>query len=140
MVGVMFDSIKDILAMVALGASGISVYIGLKTKSDKAEIKNEYKDLISDRSKAIYERMDREITKVEETIKSSINLKYHHIDQIKKQANEIENFVMAEIKVLKSQIADRDRRLDKLEEKIDQVNNKLIDIREIIIGIAKGQK
>jgi len=136
----MFDSIKDILAMVALGASGISVYIGLKTKSDKAEIKNEYKDLISDRSKAIYERMDREITKVEETIKSSINLKYHHIDQIKKQANEIENFVMAEIKVLKSQIADRDRRLDKLEEKIDQVNNKLIDIREIIIGIAKGQK
>jgi phage-related tail protein len=143
----MLDGLKDVLTAIALGSSAISVYVSLKSKADKAEIKSDFKEMLSDRTKLIYDRIESEIDKVEETIKSSINLKYHHIDQIKKQTNEIENFVMAEIKVLKTQIAERDIRLDKLEKKIDDLglkmqdqfnhlNERIMDIRELIIGMA----
>lgn len=146
--GMMFESLRDVLALFALGASVVSGYMSIRSRAEKAEIKGEFSEMLSQRTKQIYDRLETENDKIETNIKAFMELKSHHVEEIKKQTNEIENFVMGEIKVLKTQIHERDLRSDKLEKKIDefgekmqaqftQLSERIMDIRELIIGIAK---
>ena len=53
--------------------------------------------------------------------------------------HEIEKYVHAEIRVIKQQIADRDVRLDKVEQKIDSLTNIVQEIRLMLIKIHGNQ-
>lgn len=143
----MFEHLKEFLGTIAIVLSGLAAYIALREKATVAELRNQYSNDMSQRTAKLYEKIEIEIEKIEATIKATAELKYNHLEQVQRQTNEIENFVMAEIKVLKTQIAERDIRLDKFEKKIDELNSRMqdnfnhlneriMDIRELIIGMA----
>ena len=123
------NTYRILLDIITIIFCGIVGYLALRERLIKSEIVNEIERYIRER-----------VSNIEKEIKNVSEEKSERIKEINKQTHEIESFVQAEIKVLKSQIIDRDKRLDKLEEKIDCIHDKINTIQEMILQISKSEK
>ena len=127
--------VNEYLEFIKVAAPTVTILVTAFVTYVLLKIKNSSLELRTDIENSFYMKLDV----LQKTFHDVLAQHESKLKESGDVVHEIEKYVHAEIRVIKQQIADRDVRLDKVEQKIDSLTNIVQEIKLMLIKIHGNQ-